>query len=160
MRLYLVQHGPATSKEENPDRPLTEAGMEVVRRVASLLKKDGQVRPEEIRHSGKLRARQTAEALAVRMGLDIPIEVASNLGPLDDVSDLAGELEEAAADLMLVGHLPHLSRLGSLLVLGDADREVFAFQQGGVLCLERDVDEEDGDRWTVAWMLVPELLGD
>lgn len=160
MRLYLAQHGPATSKEENPDRPLTVAGMERVRRMASLLKKSGQVVPEEIRHSGKLRALQTAEALAVRMGLDVPIEPASNLGPLDDVAELAGELETTTSDLMLVGHLPHLSRLASRLVLGDAEREVFVFQQGSVLCLEREANEEGEGRWTVVWMVVPELLGD
>jgi len=26
MRVYLVQHGEAVSKEENPDRPLSEKG--------------------------------------------------------------------------------------------------------------------------------------
>ncbi len=34
MQVYLVQHGLAKSKEEDPERPLTAAGREEVERVA------------------------------------------------------------------------------------------------------------------------------
>lgn len=153
MRLYLMQHGPATSKEENPDRPLTEEGAEVVRRVAQFLGKAGGVTAGEIRHSGKLRARQTAETMVARLGAEVSVHESANLGPTDDVTIVADELGEESGDLMLVGHLPYMDRLASLLVCGDADREGFRFEQGGALCLESG---EDG--WQVAWMIVPELL--
>lgn len=41
MRLYLVQHGEALRKEENPERPLSDRGQETVRRVAAFLRKIG-----------------------------------------------------------------------------------------------------------------------
>ena len=36
MKLYLVQHGEAKSKVEDPQRPLTERGKEDVARVTAL----------------------------------------------------------------------------------------------------------------------------
>ena len=41
MKLYLVQHGQAVSKEEDPERPLSEQGREDVRRVATRLGEAG-----------------------------------------------------------------------------------------------------------------------
>ncbi len=63
MQVYLVQHGLAKSKEEDPARPLTAAGREEVERVARAAAAAG-VRPASILHSGKLRAGQTAEIFA------------------------------------------------------------------------------------------------
>jgi phosphohistidine phosphatase len=146
------------SKEENPDRPLTEDGVRTVQQVANLLRKAGVVSPSEVRHSGKLRARQTAEKLVETLALDSAPEEARNLGPTDDVSKVASELETSQQDLMLVGHLPHLDRLASLLVCDDADARSFDFQQGGVLCLQRNGRSSDADGWRVRWMLVPELV--
>ena len=159
MKLYLAQHGPATSKEENPERPLTDAGAATVRRMADFLKRaDGLAGAADARHSGKLRARQTAEILVEGLRLHEPAREAPGLGPLDEVAPVAEGLASEARDVLIVGHLPHVSRLASLLVFGDADREAFAFRQGGVLCLEGD-DEADGPaRWNVRWMVVPELL--
>jgi phosphohistidine phosphatase len=57
---------------------------------------------------------------------------------------------------MIVGHLPHLARLASLLITGSETLEVAAFQQGGVVCLEHD---RAGESWRIKWMLVPEILG-
>ncbi len=37
MKVYLVQHGEAESKEVNPQRPLTEQGMRDVQRIAEAL---------------------------------------------------------------------------------------------------------------------------
>jgi hypothetical protein len=49
--------------------------------------------------------------------------------------------------------MPHLNRLVSILVVGDPDREIVAFRQGGLVKLVRD------EGWRVAWILVPELAG-
>jgi len=63
MHVYLVRHGDAKSEEVDPERPLSDRGWAEVERVA---KHVGQLRLPlaEIRHSGKLRARQTAETFA------------------------------------------------------------------------------------------------
>ena len=60
MELYLMQHGEARAKEEDPDRPLTDAGQATVERVAQRAAGLG-LRVDAIYHSGILRARQTAE---------------------------------------------------------------------------------------------------
>lgn len=54
---------------------------------------------------------------------------------------------------MIVGHLPHLSRLASSLLTGRQDAEVVGFQYGGVVCLERT-----NDGWKLGWMIVPDLF--
>ncbi len=64
MRLYLMQHGKARPKEEDPDRSLSDEGRAEVGRVAGFLAKTDVVRSLPILHSGKTRARQTAEGLA------------------------------------------------------------------------------------------------
>lgn len=55
---------------------------------------------------------------------------------------------------MLVGHLPHLSKLAGLLLAGDPERKVVGFRQGGVACMERD----EAGGWSVAWVVTPGLL--
>ncbi len=160
MYLYLVRHGEAKSKEQDPERPLTEAGSEMVRRVATLL---GGIRLSVggIHHSTKLRARQTAEILAAGSGAVAPVTEVPNLDPLADVEELAESLSRATTDLMLVGHLPHLDRLASRLVSGDAGHEIFSFPACGVLCLRRRPESESregGAVWTVCWMLDPGAL--
>ncbi len=55
---------------------------------------------------------------------------------------------------MLVGHLPHLSKLAGLLLTGSPDIEPIKFRMAGVLCLERDVK----GKWALLWMLTPELV--
>jgi phosphohistidine phosphatase len=55
---------------------------------------------------------------------------------------------------MLVGHLPHLSRLASLLLTGSADNAVINFKNSGFGCLERDED----NHWGITWILPPGIL--
>lgn len=62
MKLYLVQHGEALSKEQDTKRSLSEQGRREVERMANFLATAG-VRVARICHSGKLRAQQTAEIL-------------------------------------------------------------------------------------------------
>jgi phosphohistidine phosphatase len=55
MRLYLVQHGEAVSKDIDPDRPLTAAGRQDIELLASFLWRH-RVSVSRIIHSGKARA--------------------------------------------------------------------------------------------------------
>ena len=154
MKLYLVRHGDAVSKEKDSQRPLSESGADVVRRVASFLRSSG-LKVDEVRHSTKLRARQTAEIIVEGSASSTPLREVSNLEPLAEVAELANELSGGTADLMLVGHLPHLNLLASRLTCGDEHREVFEFPAGGVLCLKRRAESAD---WVVQWLLAPALL--
>lgn len=153
MRLYLIQHGNPVSKEKDPDRPLSEQGTQDVKKTAEFLGKRG-ISVEEVVHSGKTRARQTAEFMTAGINPDAEILKKDGLAPMDAPEILAEYLKDREKDLMIVGHLPHLSKLASLLVSGMDTVPVVSFQQGGVVCLER---EKEGG-WTVHWMLVPEII--
>jgi len=67
---------------------------------------------------------------------------------------LKDELAPNGRDVMIVGHLPFVSKLASLLLTGDESADTIAFQKGGIVCLERSAE----DKWHVNWMVTPELL--
>ncbi len=156
MRLYLVQHAEAKRKEEDPARPLSEKGEKDIHKMAAYLKDHANIQVSAIFHSGKTRAKQTAQALAEALSPPQGIHEGEGLDPLADVEAWAKRLTSGEVDeeTMLVGHLPHLSRLASRLICGNEEQEVVSFRQGGVACLERG---EKGE-WTVNWMLIPELI--
>ncbi len=152
MRVYLVQHGLAKDKSEDAERPLSDRGREDVARVAGFLSLFEKPQPEQIIHSGKLRARQTAEMFAEGWGRP-SVEQGPDLDPNADPSAWSAQLVSMSSDLMLVGHLPHMQRLAGLLLSGDCEREVVRFRNGGVACLERG---ENG--WSLCWQVNPTLF--
>lgn len=152
MNLLLVQHGQAKAKEEDPERSLNVVGVESAEKVAKWLNVSG-VEVTEIQHSGKKRAEQTASIFAKHLSPQRGVQSTSGLNPMDDVRQVADDLGEYAGSLMLVGHLPFMSRLTGLLVAGDPELEVVRFQNAGVVCLHK----HEG-RWHVEWMVVPNLL--
>ncbi len=152
MQIYLVQHGLAKSKDEDPARPLTAAGREAVERVARAAAAAG-VGPASILHSGKRRAEQTAEIFAEHTKPVHGAHAVEGLDPLDEPQRARERVEQADEPLMLVGHLPHLSRLAALLLAETSGREIVAFRNAGVVCLER---QKGG--FAVRWVLTPELV--
>jgi phosphohistidine phosphatase len=150
MRLYLVQHGEATSKEVDPNRPLTKKGKEDISRMADFLKKKG-IRIIATWHSEKLRAIQTAHILGEAVSSEIIKQ--EGLAPNDPVDKWLEELNTGVKDIMIVGHLPFLQKLASLLLVGNESSQVITFRRGGVVCLER----EEG-KWSLVWMLPPEIV--
>lgn len=150
MKLYLMQHGKAKPKEEDPERGLTEEGIEEVERVAVFLGRLG-IEASRIHHSGKKRAEQTAEIVARH--LNLKAERAEGLEPLADIGIWAERLEGLDEDVILVGHLPHLSKLASYLLTGNPDLDAISFRFGGVVCLER----EEG-KWRLLWAVRPEIV--
>jgi phosphohistidine phosphatase len=149
--LMLVQHGEAASKDIDPERPLTANGRQETERVARHLAGRG-VGPNVIWHSGKLRARQTAELLAAALEPEDVLEI-GGLAPLDDPVMVEGAIASDGREVMLVGHLPHLSQLTSLLLTGAPLPELVRFRMGGAVALER---EEDG--WRLLWIVTPDII--
>lgn len=152
MQIYLVQHGLAKSKEEDPARPLSAAGREEVERVARAAAAAG-VHPATILHSGKPRAEQTAAIFAEHTKPGNGVHAVQGLDPLDDPQRVLERVAKADAPLMLVGHLPHLGHLAALLLAGSPERAIVAFRNAGVVCLDR---QEGG--FVVRWILTPELV--
>jgi phosphohistidine phosphatase len=153
MRVYLMQHGKPVPEEENPDRPLSDEGKREVMKVSEFLGRIG-LQVEAIFHSGKTRARQTAEIVAARLGPKTRLEERTGLSPMSDVESSAAEIRAAEKDLFIAGHLPHLAKLASLLLTGRETPAVVRFQQGGVVCLEKD----EAGQWSVVWMVVPGIM--
>lgn len=151
MLLYLVQHGTAKSKEEDPDRPLTAEGRLEVDSVMLLMMRYGAITAARVVHSGKLRAAETAQLIAAK--LDAEVEEAEGLKPMDDPGIWADRLADEPQDTLLVGHMPHLSRLASRLLCGDPDAGLVEFTNGGVVCLRL----EDGE-WSLRWSVPPSLV--
>jgi len=153
MLLYLARHGDAKSEDEDPKRPLSDKGVEEVKRVAAFLEPLG-LGLGALWHSGKARAEQTAEILASALSVKDGIMKQRGLSPMDPVGPILKELVRRDQDLMIVGHLPFLGNLASAL-LGGTDKPVLvSFEQSAVLCLER-IDEEN---WTVKWKIAPWML--
>jgi len=152
MALFLVQHGKSLSKEEDPQQGLSKEGIADSERIAGVARGYG-VRVSQIRHSGKKRARQTAEIFASALNPQGGIQESGGLNPLDDVTSIGSALG-SEDDLMLVGHLPFMERLTSYLITGTADRLVFKFQNGGIVCLDKDPNSSS---WYIKWALMPKV---
>lgn len=149
MSLYLVQHGKCYPEEVDPEKSLTEEGIAAVERIAGVARGYG-VSISVIRHSGKKRALQTAEIFNDVTGSAAGLEKCAGMNPNDDVISFAAGL--SGEDVMLVGHMPFMSRLASYLVTGDPGIPVFRFQNGGIVCLDHN---PDSGRWIIKWTLMP-----
>ncbi len=154
MRIYLVQHGNAKSKQENPSRPLTAEGIQESTQTSELLSRTD-VSVSRILHSGKARAQQTADILALGIQQEPKIETREGLAPMDDPQQMAEALAESSDDVIMVGHLPHLERLTSLLLTEEADQHPVTFQNSGIVCLERDRENS----WSLRWAIPLQLTG-
>lgn len=151
MPIYLVQHGKNRPQTEDPDEGLSAEGVSDTERIAAVAK-GYNVKVAAIYHSVKKRARQTAEIMAEALMPAKGISEKQGLKAMDDVQAVAATLDPKDS-LMLVGHLPFMSRLTALLITGDMDRPVFAFQNSGIVCL----DKRDDGNWIIKWTLMPNI---
>jgi phosphohistidine phosphatase len=153
MFLYLVRHAEAKREEEDPARPLSEKGLEDIAKVASYVSLLN-ISIDEILHSSKLRAKQTADVLFQSLKPVRGLNETDGLAPLDNPEVWADRLKDLSNDIILVGHLPHLPGLASLLLCGNTDNNIVSFREAGLVCLKRN----DSDRWSLQWMLTPEIV--
>ena len=144
--IFLVHHADAVGPEADTQRPLSPGGRMHADRLAAEAASRG-ARPVAIWHSGKLRARQTAEAFWRACNPLAEFKAISGLQPTDPAERATEMLAGETRDVMLVGHMPSLPRIYGLLVSGDED-SLLDFPQHGLVALEAD-----GDRWREAWRL-------
>ncbi len=152
MALFLVQHGKSLSKDIDPEQDLSKEGILEVEQIANTAKRNG-IRVSRIEHSGKKRAQRTAEIFASALNPKDGIQERSGLKPMDDVTAIADQIS-SKDNFMLVGHLPFMERLTSYLITGSTDKPVFKFQNGGILCMDQDVDTHT---WVIKWALIPHI---
>lgn len=152
MKLYLMQHGKAVSKEQDPARPLSREGVEQIQASARAIQQLG-LAFELIVCSPKRRSHQTAALVAetIRYPYSDIFET-DKIEPKAEPTELLQKLSRMIGDkVLVVGHLPHLSRLVSHLL--DCERELVRFENGCLVCLE-----QDGDTWLLASVLTPAQL--
>jgi len=130
--------------EVDPRRPLSQHGRAAVERLATEAAARG-AKPVVVWHSGKLRAKQTAEAYWRACNALAEFSATRDLQPDDPPQWIRDRLHGEPSDILLTGHYPHMPRLLALLV-SEAD----TFPQHGVVVLET-LDE--GETWVELWRL-------
>ena len=145
MAVYLVHHGDAVGPDVDPMRPLSERGRAAVLLLADEAARRG-VKPDAIWHSGKLRARQTAEAFWKLCNPLATFTAERGLQPTDPAEWMRDRLSGETRSLLLVGHMPNLPRLMRLLIGEDREESTVSFPLHGIVALEAD-----GDRWKEVW---------
>ena len=136
MHLYLMQHGLALSKDEDPERPLSKQGREDTHRVAKAAARAG-VTVDEIWHSTKLRARQTADIVAEHLRPAGGTAERQGLAPMDDPVPVAARLAGESRTVLLVSHMPFLQRLADLLLSPRGGQGVVCITNSALVGFER-----------------------
>jgi phosphohistidine phosphatase len=162
MELYLIRHADAMALGENnvqadEDRPLSVAGQQQAKDVASGLQKKG-VALQLILTSPLLRARQTAEGILKAWSGHAPeIKVCNELSPGKKPRKLAKMLKELENQpVALVGHEPDLSSWAAWLI--GSRKAQLALAKAGVA----HITCEDGPckgGGTLLQLLTPDWLG-
>lgn len=153
MKLYLVRHGEAVPPEVDPACPLSERGRTEVERLAGFMRQ-ARIGVARVIHSGRLRARQTAEILAAQFAPDVTLETSDMLDPGAPPQRFALQVAGLDFDTLVVGHLPFMAKLVALLAIGREDQTIVNYPPGTVVCLEQSAD----GAWSIAWMMRPSLL--
>lgn len=146
--LYLVHHGDAIGPEVDLRRPLSPWGRQSVVRLAAAAAARG-VRPAVVWHSGKLRAKQTAEEFWRACNAMATFAATRDLQPGDPPAWMRDRVRVETSDILIAGHYPHLPRLLTLLVTGQDDGSIL-FPPHGVVALE---SQDLGASWTETWRL-------
>ena len=153
MKLYLVQHAKAASKDMDPQRPLSDQGRRDIQKVAAFIKPLS-LSVDYLWHSTKERAIQTGDILAEAVKINEAKIARDGLAPNDDVTQLKDELVSSQQDIMIVGHMPFVSKITSLLLTGSEFAGTVAFKQGGIVALS----SSEPNHWQIEWMVTPELI--
>jgi phosphohistidine phosphatase len=136
MELYFMQHGQAVTEQEDPTRPLSREGVEQIKASASAIQKLG-VSFDVIICSPKRRAHQSAALIAEAIRYPYSdIMESDTVLPKAEPAELLQKLDQMIGDkILIVGHLPNLSRLVSALLR--CDDELVCFENGGLVVVSR-----------------------
>ena len=153
MRLYIVQHGDSLPKDVNADRPLSDQGRADIQRLTEWLSSHD-VQIAQILHSGKTRAKETAEILRPWLKSHKQIYKGQGLAPNDSPEAFLHQLRDAEKDTLVVGHMPFVARTVSQALTGAPDRQLVEFVPGSVAGIERS----EGASWRLFIFAHPEFL--
>lgn len=152
MRLYLVRHGQADHGPNDAERHLGERGRADVDAMALYLA-DQRVTAQRVVHSGLVRARQTAESLAVKIAPGKDVEYMPGIEPWGNIDNFATIVQGWNEDTVVCGHEPFMGN-AAMKLLGD--RTVMGVETCTVMAFERS---EVGAAWNLLWVLNPRTIG-
>jgi len=157
MEIYLMQHGPALPKKQDPEEGLGPEGQERIHASGQALQKIG-VAFDAIFCSPKKRSRQTAVIVAEKVGFPrekiIETEKVKAMAPPEETVQTLSELSEAER-VLIAGHLPSVAEVASFLLTGGSKAAV-QFEMGGCCCIEVDALPTHSGR--LRWYLTPAQL--
>ena len=107
---------------------------------------------EEIFHSGKLRAQQTAGIIQESVAPDVELSFREGLKPNDPITGIVDDMNTANKNIMLVGHLPFMDKMAAFLLDRSHDSSGLAFRTATVVCFE----QRENDKWTLLWTVSPD----
>jgi phosphohistidine phosphatase len=158
LRLYFLRHGladrSAYSGGDDHERPLTGEGKQRMRREAEFMARLG-VAPDLILTSPLVRARQTAEIVAARLGLTDRLRQEKRLGLDFDTERLAAILASLEGDhreIMLVGHEPSFSEVVGEITGGS----LVVCKKGGLARVDLAAGQKPLGQ--LVWLLPPKAL--
>jgi phosphohistidine phosphatase len=157
MEIYLMQHGPNLSKDEDPEEPLSPEGKKLVSKAARAIKKMG-LKFDEIIASPKTRSQQTAALVAEAVGFPlegiVETEKVKAMTPAEETIAYLAQFGEKDS-ILIAGHLPSLGEVTSAL-LTSGSKATIQFERGGIGRI--DVDKLPTHEGKLLWYLTPAQL--
>jgi phosphohistidine phosphatase len=157
MEIYLMQHGSALPKEQDPEEGLSPDGKARIHASGKALKKMG-ITFDVILSSPKKRSKQTASIVAeeVEFPPDKIIQT-EKVKALTHPEETLAILSEYSGNqrVLIAGHLPSVAKVASWLLTKDS-KATIEFERGG--CCRIDVEDLSTHAGRLKWYLTPEQL--
>jgi phosphohistidine phosphatase len=157
MEIYLMQHGPALPKDQDPEEGLSPEGKDRIRATARALNKMG-VSFDAILSSPKKRSKETAAIVAEELGFSLEEIVETSkvkaMTPPEETIQALSELE-GVQRVLVAGHLPSVAEVASFL-LTEGSKATVLFEMGGCCCVSADELPTHAGR--LCWYMTPDQL--
>ena len=157
MEIYLMQHGPNLSKDEDPEESLSPEGEVQISKAAQAIKKMG-LEFDVIIASPKKRSQQTAALVARTIGFPVDsIVETEKVKAMTPAEETIRYLEEfqGKQSVLIAGHLPSLAEVASFL-LTSGSKATIQFERGGIGRI--DVNRLPTHEGRLRWYLTPAQL--
>lgn len=157
MEIYLMQHGPNLSKDEDPEESLSSEGEAQISKAAQAIKKMG-LEFDVVIASPKKRSQQTAAIVAEAIGFPgesiVVTEQVKAMTPAEQTIDYLQQFAEKRS-VLVAGHLPSLAEIASSLLTAGS-KATIQFERGGIGRI--DVESLPTSEGKLRWYLTPAQL--
>jgi phosphohistidine phosphatase len=157
VEIYLMQHGPYPSKEQDPDEGLSPEGDARIHASGKALRRMG-VTFDAIFSSPKKRSGQTAAIVASEVGF--PPDKITETDKIKAMTPPEETLEMLCGlrgynKVLIAGHLPSVGEVASSL-LTEGSKATVVFEMGS--CCRIDAEELPAHAGQLKWYLTPDQL--